>query len=302
MRRKTKGNKEQNRIRLVFTLELPINYKDLIVEIKDKWGNAGNWLLSKKYNTIRYQITNRKDLLNIVIPFLINYPLRGEKVLAFLRFKYILEKVDTNREYLRNKDDLLSLIVIAGQISPRDKLGNKIRYLKPEEAKYVINNTIPQGVDISSLTLTIANFKQQQNPLTLDFVKGLLLETGSNNIRKVSKTDQNYIKNNFPKLMSSQCEEEDEDPPPPEEEENKAGLSPVVKLNKNKKINNNFSTNCQQKKNSFFCRRESREVAVFYKSGKFVLFFTFPIKSYRPNFLMTIGLLQKVLRLCTLWL
>ena len=38
-------------------------------------------------------------------------------------------------------------------------IGNKIRHLKPEEAKHVINNVIPEGVDISKLTNSIANFK-----------------------------------------------------------------------------------------------------------------------------------------------
>ena len=57
----------------------------------------------------------------------------------------------------------------------------KIRYLNPEEQHYVINNIIPEGLDISKLTESIANFKP--NPLTLDYVHGLF-ESNTNNYKK----------------------------------------------------------------------------------------------------------------------
>lgn len=88
----------------------------------------------------------------------------------------------------------MSLTVIAGQINPSDKLGNKIRYLKPDQIYYVKNNIQPEGVDISKLTYSIANFKL--NPLTLDFVHGLF-ESNTNNFRNVSIEDQNYIRENY---------------------------------------------------------------------------------------------------------
>jgi hypothetical protein len=102
--------------------------------------------------------------------------LRGEKLLSFLRFKYITEVVST-KAHIKNKDILLSLIVIASQIKIKDKLGNKIRYLKPDQIYYVINNIQPEGVDISKLTESIQNFKQ--NKLTLDFIHGLFDGYGS---------------------------------------------------------------------------------------------------------------------------
>jgi len=56
-------------------------------------------------------------------------------------------------------------------MNPLGKLGNKIRLLTSEEQKYVIDNVQPEGVDVSALTESIANFKQ--NELTLDFIHGL---------------------------------------------------------------------------------------------------------------------------------
>jgi len=83
---------------------------------------------------------------------------------------------------------LLSLIVLASHLNPLGKLGNKIRYLTPDEQKYVINNVQPEGIDISELTETIQNFKQ--NPLTLEFIHGLFDGDGNISIYfiKPSKT------------------------------------------------------------------------------------------------------------------
>ena len=64
---------------------------------------------------------------------------------------------------------LLSLIVLASHLNPLGKLGNKIKYLTPDEQKYVIENKQPEGIDISELEKSIDNFKQ--NKLTLPFLQ-----------------------------------------------------------------------------------------------------------------------------------
>ncbi len=193
MNRKTRGEKEYLNISLVFTIVQSQKYKDLILEIQKKFGGIGHWYLNKKDKSIRYQVTNQSDLLNVIIPFFMKYHLRGEKLLSFLRFKYIAEVLST-KAHKKNKDIFLSLIVIASQVKIRDKLGNKIRYLKPEQMYYVINNIQPEGVDTSKLSESIANFKP--NFLSLDFVHGLF-ESNTNNFKKVSIEDQNFIRDNF---------------------------------------------------------------------------------------------------------
>ena len=191
--RRTKQNNHRYLIDLNFTLKLGRSEanKNLILEIKNKLHNKGNFIFYK--NTIKYQITNQNDLLNVVIPFFMKHHLRGDKLLSFLRFKYISAVIST-KSHLNDKNILLSLIVIAGQLNYLDKLGKKIRYLKPKEQRYVVNNIIPEGVDIADLTDDISNFKP--DPMALDFVKGLF-ETNTNNYRKVSKEDQDYIRDNF---------------------------------------------------------------------------------------------------------
>lgn len=168
--RKTRGEKEYFNISLVFTIVQNLKYKDLILEIQKKFGGIGHWYLGKSDKTIRYQVTNQKDLLNVIIPFFMEHQLRSGKLSSFLHFKYIVE-VMSSRAHWNNKKVLLSLIVLASHMNPLGKLGNKIRLLTLQEQKYVINNVQPEGVDISKLGESIENFKQ--NELTLDFIHGL---------------------------------------------------------------------------------------------------------------------------------
>lgn len=209
--RKLRGDKEYFHLSLVFTLVLPSSPENVLIlrALKDKFGDRGNIILSRKNNnTIKYQVKNNNDLLNIIIPFFHLYPLRGNgnninnnnivnnyALENFLRFKFILEVLSKNTHLYRDNINLfLALMVIAGNINNKAKLGTKIRFLKPEQAKYVVNNIIPDGVDISSLNNSLSNFKP--SPLSSDFIKGLL-ETSVNNLRKVSEKDRKEIIDNF---------------------------------------------------------------------------------------------------------
>jgi len=98
------------------------------------------------------------------------HQLRSGKLVSFLKFKYIVE-VMSSKAHIEDQNIFLSLVVIASNMNPLGKLGNKVRYLKPEQQHYVINNVQPEGLDISKLTDSIKNFKS--NNLTLDFIKGL---------------------------------------------------------------------------------------------------------------------------------
>lgn len=121
------------------------------------------------------------------------HQLRSGKLLSFLHFKYILE-VMSSKAHVEDKQIFLSLVVIASNMNPLGKLGNKIRYLKPEQQHYVINNIQPvasqsaRGVDISKLTDSIENFRAQH--LTLDFLQGLFDGDGSLSAYIVSLTKE----------------------------------------------------------------------------------------------------------------
>lgn len=142
--RKTRGDKEYFNISLVFTLVQDQKHKDLILEIQKKFGGVGQWYLGKTDKTIRYQVTNLSDLLNVIIPFFMKYQLRSGKLISFLKFKYIAE-IMSSRAHWGNRTKLLSLIVIASHMNPLGKLGNKVKYLTSDEQRHVIENILPKG-------------------------------------------------------------------------------------------------------------------------------------------------------------
>lgn len=189
--RKTRKDKEYFNLSLVFTLVQSQKYKEVILDVQKKWGNIGHWYVNKKDNSIRYQITKQSDLLNVVIPFFMKHQLRSGKLLSFLHFRFIVETM-ASKAHVGNKNVFLSLVVIASNMNPLGKLGNKIRYLKPEQQYYVINNIQPEGVDISKLTDSIKNFKS--NPLTLDFLHGLFDGDGSLSVyvKSLSQEGKNF--------------------------------------------------------------------------------------------------------------
>lgn len=191
--RKTRDDKEYFNISLVFTIVQSLKYKELILEIQKKFGGIGHWYLNKKDKSIRYQVTNQSDLLNVIIPFFMKHQLRSGKLLSFLHFKYIVE-VMSSRAHWNNKKVLLSLIVLGSHMNPLGKLGNKIRYLTPQEQNYVINNIQPEGIDISKLTDSIQNFKQ--NELTLDFIHGLFDGDGNLSVYFTKPTNSVNSKTN----------------------------------------------------------------------------------------------------------
>nr|QBM09684.1 hypothetical protein [Dactylella sp.] len=183
---KTRNSKRYFNISLVFTIVQHEKYKDLILEIQKYFKGVGNWYLNKNDKTIRYQVTKQSDLINVIIPFFMEHQLRSGKLLSFLHFKYIATVMST-RAHWNNKKMLLSLIVLASHLNPLGKIGNKIRYLDPEEQKYVINNIQPEGIDISELTESIKNFKQ--NELTLEFIHGLFDGDGNLSIYFVKPSE-----------------------------------------------------------------------------------------------------------------
>ena len=103
-----------------------------------------------------------------------------------------------SKAHVNNPKILLSLIVIASNLNPLGKLGNKIRYLKPEEQSYVVNNIQPEGVDISKLKDSIQNI--QKNPLSLDFIQGLFDGDGNLTVYLVGVKSENSGEDKFYKV------------------------------------------------------------------------------------------------------
>lgn len=200
---RTRNTKQYLNLSPVFTIVQNQKYKDLILEIQKELGGIGHWYLNKKHKTIRYQVNSQSDLLNVIIPFFMKYQLRSGKLLSFLYFKYIVEVLST-RAHWKDKNILLSLIVIASNMNPLGKLGNKIKYLTPDEQKYVLDNVQPEGVDISKLTESIQNFKQ--NKLILDFIHGLFDGDGGISVFFIPKSSGSVSSQVLEGTDAQQCE------------------------------------------------------------------------------------------------
>ena len=162
-----KKNKESLYISTKFTLVQKKKYKDVILAIQQKF-NVGFVYYSDKDQSIIYQVNKLSELSDVIIPFFMNHQLRSGKLTSFLQFKYIVEVLSRGQI---NRQVLLSSMVIASNLNPLGKVGGKIRYLRAQEQKLVINNIQPPSVDISKLTQVISNFKAK--PLTVDFLQGL---------------------------------------------------------------------------------------------------------------------------------
>lgn len=73
---------------LLYEFGIELNIKDiqLLYKIKSLL-RVGNITILKKINIVRYNIRNKKDLLNIIIPIFNQYPMLSHKQYDFLNFK-----------------------------------------------------------------------------------------------------------------------------------------------------------------------------------------------------------------------
>jgi len=173
--RKTRGLKEYLFLSLVFTIVQKAKYKNLILEIQKVFKGVGTVYFDKNDDSVRYQVTTIADFINVIIPFFMTHQLRSGKLQSFLRFKYVVEMMAKKAH--RDRNILVGLIVIASHMNPLGKIFNNVKYLTEKEQECVQKNVQPEGVDVSGLTDSINNFKQ--NKLTLDFMHGLFDGDGS---------------------------------------------------------------------------------------------------------------------------
>lgn len=105
------------------------------LEELQKFFQIGNLYLNKRHDNHkehlwRYVVRKQEDLLNIIIPFFTNYPLRTSKNLDFLKFVECI-KIIEKKEHL-TKEGVVKIAKIASTMNrqkPRDSL---IRILRDQ--------------------------------------------------------------------------------------------------------------------------------------------------------------------------
>ena len=63
-----------------------------------------------KDKSVSFQITNINDIINVIIPFFIEYPIRGKKSLDFMEFNKVVVMIK-NKEHLTKEgfDEILNI-------------------------------------------------------------------------------------------------------------------------------------------------------------------------------------------------
>ena len=63
-----------------------------------------------KDKSVKYQITNINDIIDVIIPFFMKYPIKGKKNLDFKEFNKVVEMIK-NKEHLTKEgfDEILNI-------------------------------------------------------------------------------------------------------------------------------------------------------------------------------------------------
>lgn len=87
-------NKKETKIYLrpLFTLTQHNNNILLIEKIIERFGNIGTYSIDNN-NIIRYRISKLEDIKDIIIPFFDKYQLKEDKLLSYIKFKFIVNKL-----------------------------------------------------------------------------------------------------------------------------------------------------------------------------------------------------------------
>jgi hypothetical protein len=149
----------------------------LFVEIQNYLGVGKVY---KNRQNVTFVVKSIDDIVDVLLPLFDKYPLRGSKLLGYNIFKCVVLMIKDKKHLT-----LEGLI----QILNLSYFMNKETSLRTEESKEILLDKLIQkygklpivnDINITDLTLTTA--PSEQNPLTLEFVRGLIDGDGSFNV------------------------------------------------------------------------------------------------------------------------
>lgn len=174
-------SKDKLKIVLVptFTLTQKDINKDLMISIIERINSGGNYILDNK-NIMRYKVRNLENTLKGIIPFFSKHQLKEDKLLNFIKFKFIVEKwsiIEENYKWycksIENKFNplVLDLIIISTYMNKNTKPSIQLELLSDEDKKKVLNNELSPEI-AKELENYIKNFNYIDN-LNINFINGL---------------------------------------------------------------------------------------------------------------------------------
>lgn len=169
-------------LRPTFTITQKKAHIDLMKEIWTRFNNVGFHSIDNK-NIIRYRVISIKALTSVIIPFFTVHQLKYEKLLDFIKFKFIVSKLITIEKKwysyeLKNEfnDLILDLITISVNMNRNVKPSIELKYLSDIDKKRVLDNNL--SIEISKeLDDYILNFNKK-NEVNIDFINGLFDSNG----------------------------------------------------------------------------------------------------------------------------
>lgn len=138
-----KNSKRSMGFVLTYSFIIGLNFRDkhILESIKASWG-VGEIYNHPSDNTQRYKVSNKKDILNVVIPHFNKYPLVTQKYIDFWIFKNIMYMIE-KKEHL-TQEGLNKIVNLRANLNlgilDIDKLKDKFLLDKPIRLKHTIES------------------------------------------------------------------------------------------------------------------------------------------------------------------
>jgi hypothetical protein len=114
-----------------------------LLELQQLFGGCGSIIQSKNRNTVRFSVSDIKDLTTFIIPHFRKYPLLTQKAADFILFKQIVELMN-NKAHL-SVEGLLKIINIKASMNLgiSDVVKTEILSITPVERPLILTDNIP---------------------------------------------------------------------------------------------------------------------------------------------------------------
>ena len=107
---KSETNKLGVRVQLRFSIGLHLREKEFVEYLTTYFNLTKDKYVYYKDKSVEIQITNINDIINVIIPFFIEYPIKGKKNLDFTEFNKVVVMIK-NKEHLTKEgfDEILNI-------------------------------------------------------------------------------------------------------------------------------------------------------------------------------------------------
>jgi hypothetical protein len=112
---KSETTKLGTRVQLRFSIDLHLREKEFIKYLTTYFNLAKDKYVYSDSNSVKFEITNTKDITNVIIPFFMKYPIKGKKNLDFMEFNKVVIIIN-NKEHL-TKEGLNEILNIKSKMN-----------------------------------------------------------------------------------------------------------------------------------------------------------------------------------------